>query len=455
MIPPRWQGAVLVAAALVPFAPLLLQAARLGVPDTLLIGDAAVMELRTRQAADGVQLLGPYSRFYWSHPGPAFFYLALPFYELLGEKGAALNLAALVMNAATAVAIVLTARRLRGGAFAWMTAAGIAVLALVVLPLLPASAWNPFTPILPLVLLSLLTAQLALGAVAHAPLFAFLASAIVQTHVGCGPVVAALTVVAIVGGSANRTGSRRALPATAAVLILCWALPVYEEVAVRPGNLTQLWHFFKGGNPEPHPWTVVIATLGYQLVLAPVVVAVFAFARRRQDATLQMLATIAIAEVAVAIPAIRAIRGELHPYLLYWTAVPGFMTLAVVAAWVVKTRWRVAAAVAVGAVAVALIARAAPHPEWRLYDPPDPAVAQVALDIERAITAAHLERPLVRVVEEDAWITAAAALVHLEKRGLPYYVEPGWTFMFGKENEDPGGHRPRLLIGDRTFRLEL
>jgi hypothetical protein len=37
-------------------------------------GDYAALELYTRLAAQGRQLLGPYSRFGFHHPGPAYFY---------------------------------------------------------------------------------------------------------------------------------------------------------------------------------------------------------------------------------------------------------------------------------------------------------------------------------------------------------------------------------------------
>ena len=63
----------LVAAAVVPFGPAAAQFVRRGVPDFLYTGDAATLELRTLYASHARQLLGPYSPFQWSHPGPAFF----------------------------------------------------------------------------------------------------------------------------------------------------------------------------------------------------------------------------------------------------------------------------------------------------------------------------------------------------------------------------------------------
>ena len=49
-------------------------------------GDAAIIELSVRRALDGVQLLGPYSRFGFEQPGPAAFYAQAPFYWLGGAS---------------------------------------------------------------------------------------------------------------------------------------------------------------------------------------------------------------------------------------------------------------------------------------------------------------------------------------------------------------------------------
>src|ERR1700704_6557105 len=162
---------LLCVAALVPFVPEVWQFIQRGVPDLLLTGDGAALELGTLRAARGVQLLGPYSRFGWSHPGPAYFYLALPFYESFGQRGPALNVFALVVDGAAAVAIVLTARRLRGGLFALAVAALLAVYSLVGLPFLLANEWNPILPILPLALLTFLAAHLAGGHTRVLPAF--------------------------------------------------------------------------------------------------------------------------------------------------------------------------------------------------------------------------------------------------------------------------------------------
>src|SRR5262249_30073317 len=75
--------------------------------------DYSAVELRTRAVGTGTTpLIGPFSRYGWSHPGPLLFYaLALP-YRLLGEHGKGLLLGALSLNVlATALALFVGYRR--------------------------------------------------------------------------------------------------------------------------------------------------------------------------------------------------------------------------------------------------------------------------------------------------------------------------------------------------------
>lgn len=82
-------------------------------------GDGALGELAVREAANGERLLGAYSRFGWNHPGPAFFYWAVPFVAEAGTRG--FFLAAISWNAAASVGIVLLGRRIWGGTGAAVT----------------------------------------------------------------------------------------------------------------------------------------------------------------------------------------------------------------------------------------------------------------------------------------------------------------------------------------------
>src|SRR4029077_17792587 len=72
-------------------------------------GDYAALELYTRLAAQGRQLLGPYSRFGFHPPGPAYFYASVPLYVLTGERFAGILLTAALINV---LSIALMLRRL-------------------------------------------------------------------------------------------------------------------------------------------------------------------------------------------------------------------------------------------------------------------------------------------------------------------------------------------------------
>src|SRR5207245_552305 len=126
-------------------------------------GDNPLLELATRDALHGHQLLGPYSRFGWHHPGPAYFYwLALPVL-LLEPGGAGIYLGATLLNlAAGAVVLGVVWRRAGPLATAW-TSAALAAFFLVLGPGFLREPWNPFVVVLPLAALVVLCADAAGG----------------------------------------------------------------------------------------------------------------------------------------------------------------------------------------------------------------------------------------------------------------------------------------------------
>ena len=55
-------------------------------PHAIATGDAAATEIFVLHATRGPWPLGPYSQFYWNHPGPLMFYLLAPVYALSGQQ---------------------------------------------------------------------------------------------------------------------------------------------------------------------------------------------------------------------------------------------------------------------------------------------------------------------------------------------------------------------------------
>ncbi len=486
----------------VPFLPAACQIARQGVPPIVLGGDGGVLELHTLFASRGLQLLGPYSRFLWSHPGPAFFYLALPFYQAFHQRGAALQVFTLSAHFVAMVALVLVARRLLGNVYALVMTGLLAVYQMLAATFAIWSDWNPWAPILPLALLSFLASRIATGGITALPGFIFVASAVIQTHVGFTPAVFWLCAAAGVGygvtrwrrsppvvasvRAAERRRTRWSLAAAGAVLIVMWMLPVYENLTARTGNLSLLWKFFTSAHGNEHTWGDAFSTVASQLALMPLAfVRLFGAAatdrvsgaannvlaglqvvgllstvalsiRRRQPVALA-LSMIALGEIAAALLAVRAIRGEVLDYLVAWISVLGFVAFAALAATVVPAVNRLVApragAWGLGALAIVLLAlamRAGAH-RFPIIFARDADLEQMVSDVETRMREDRIDHPIVDIISHKVWPQTVGLVVSLEKHGLPVFVAKDWVFMFGRQLAPDRPHYPHLLIGDHAF----
>jgi hypothetical protein len=495
-ISPRLLGALLVVAAAAPFVPGVCEFLHRGIPDVLFTGDGAVTEIRTLHAAHGSQLVGPYSRFHWSHPGPAFFYLALPFYEAFHRRGPALNLFAFVSNLASAIALVHSARALRGARFALVVAALLALYEAVEAPFSLSQEWNPVVPILPLGLLTVLSARLALRELAVLPAFAFVASAIVETHIGFLPVVAWLSVAPIASSVVRRFGrghppdSRRrplgpTVAATGVVLLVLWSLPLLDCALHWPGNLGDLAAFFTAPHRSEHSLREVSETVGRQLSWTPAAIvqelglcrepglalrAALALAEvaglvaasvaglRGRDRPLSALSALALGEVAVAMVAVYSIRGGIYPHLVTWISMVGILGLAAMAAWLLPPapprRGPGSAGARAGAAILALAAigygvRA--QIGRGVVRPPEADAERFVHGVHAYLVSAGVREPLVRAATNDVWPTFAAVVLDLYRSGARLFVAPEWLFLVGRQFAADGRPHPTLWIGDLAF----
>jgi hypothetical protein len=483
----RWKGAAGIAmlclVAALPFIPrgwLFLQE---GVPEGLFSGETAALELRVLHAERGVQASGPYAEEGWSHPGPAYFYLALPVYEALGRRGPSLNVFAFLANFAAFVAIVLTARRLRGSLFAIAVAALLSVYAVVGVPALLTDQRNALLPILPFVLTAILTARVAAGATGSWPVLVFIASAVVQTHVAYTLPVGALLVTAFAAGRRLST-SRTTLIATAIVVALCWALPLYDAIA-GDGNLPRLVAAVSTGAPAQQSWGDAIRVTAEQLSILPLALlqtlrldvdtaaglrlmlaatqalgaaALFVYGRRRADRVLTQLAAITLMLMAVALVAARADFGWASNPAFAWISAIGVLAWTTVAAWAMPPFERAllprnARALTVFA-AVGLIALAnAEGDRPRVYGERDVTVDALATAVEERLRAtASGTIPVAHIESHDTWPAAIAVVLHLYKRGMPIAVEESWLPVVGRQLAAPRGDHPRLVFGDVALR---
>lgn len=327
--------------------------------------DIALIELHVRDVGSEKVLLGPYSRFGWSHPGPSMYYLLAVPYRLLGSTSANLLIGALLLNTAALVGVTIVAWR-RGGAV--LGALTFLLLGLTVRALGPQflrDPWNPHLPVLPLALLLLTAWSLALGKRWALPVAAALASFVTQSHTGYAPVTAVVLAVALVGFVRSRPV--RPLPAAAlaaGIVGLLWLPPVLEEVVHRPGNLRSLLDFYTGDHaatglgrgvravalqlgatPEwlvgrrpvqPFDGAVQLRSRIVPVAVVPVILAaVVGWRRGWRD--IRWLSGLVVALILAAVASMSRVTGALLPYLTVWTWIVGVMAWLLAGA--ALTRW--------------------------------------------------------------------------------------------------------------------
>ena len=233
----------------------------------------------------------------------------------------------------------------------------------------PFDIWNPSVTLLPFVALLLLSWSVACRDWWMLPWLAFVASFVVQTHVGLAPGTAAAIGFAVVVAvmrwrrdAASRTDtSRDAIDAerqrmgraglvSVAVVFVAWLPPLIQEATGREGNLSALVRFFTQPG-SAHTLSEGLTNTGLQatlmlrglfvpislrgdtqqlLTLALVVSAVafvgaLASARRlRSGDTLALLALVAV-ELVVGVYAVTRIAGPIQYYLVQWISAVGFV----------------------------------------------------------------------------------------------------------------------------------
>jgi hypothetical protein len=357
----RLSTLVIALVALSPFAVGAFSIVQRGYPPGALFGDRAILALTAGDAWRAPVLLGPYSRFYWHHPGPLYFY-ALNLLSLgFGRQTVGLVLGATAINVTAAVGILLLAHR-RGGRALLVWASILLTAYVVAIEPTPFDIWNPSVTLLPFVVVLLLVWSITCRDWWTAPWLAFVASFTVQTHVGLAPGVMMAVAFAIAvsvwrqrrGGVAlgddERRMVRRSVAATVAVAVVAWLPPVIEQLTSADGNLTALWRFFTRPG-SPHTLSDGVRNAGLQATLmvrslvepislradahqgltAAAVVTAAAFvvavvlARKAGAPDALVLLMLVGVELVVGVYAVTKVVGPIQFYLVQWISAVGFV----------------------------------------------------------------------------------------------------------------------------------
>jgi len=462
-----------------------------GAPERFPVSDAARIELYTMRAASGSQLLGAYSQFGWSHPGPMLFYWLVPFYLAGGRTLAATAAAGLTLNLlALWIAAAAVARRSERVPVLPLVLVASTALMLWRLPGFVTSVWNPHLTFVPFLSLLCLTAAVLDGSARTLPLVVLVGSFVAQAHVGLAPVgLAAIAAAAMrVAWHAYRDPTQRVRLAwyglgSIAVAQLVWLLPVAEQVTGNPGNMTRLFHFFLGAHDGSTPTTALawriwgrtiagvldpalaipighavgepialwLSVLGTVLVLLlPVSAAVL----RRHHSIAASLALATFGAAAIAYWSILHVRGAVGDYQVFWMGGIGAISVGLFAAAVISfvdapalPRWFSSVATHAAVAVTTLVAVLAAAPGMRSRD-----AGALSQDSERARAISEalvgawpslgMQRPMVRI-DDPVWAVGAGVILQLEKKGMPLVAED--AALFGAELA-PDGSEDGLVV---------
>lgn len=459
-------------------------------------GDEAILEASVRHFSD--QLVGPYSRFGFHQPGPAYYYLLAPIYWLLGGSAAALFVGAASINFGAALACVLVVRRFVGETAARWSAAVVGVLLLSLGPSLVVNPWNPYVLALPVLLTVLLAAAGAGGSWAAAAGAVAVASFVVQTHLATAPTLAVIFgTTAALGvalhrsnrepspgapldkrGTPQRRPGRKALLFGGFLILLVWTPPLIEQTTRSPGNLSRLARFFSASHPEhdrgiDHSVATTTGQVAAQLTVVPFghdriteptdpakvtvagvgvagAAAVMVVGWRRRHPVIASLGASSFVGPLVAIWSATRIVGEVFPYLLVWTSpllVPAAIGAAVALEPVrrrgVRYRRWVSGLTAMTATAVGLTLTWTASRELRPYGTSSEVAAATALT-RSWLGEQKADEVRVRIGEHDRWPLASGVAVRLDKDGIDATVDQEWTFLFG-DHFRPTGNEDALI----------
>jgi hypothetical protein len=454
--------------------------------------DIAVTELYIQLATRGDLLLGPYSRFGWHHPGPMYFWLQVPFYAVSGQRGTGLYAGALALNLASLAVLAWMLRRVNRGLLS-VTILGAWLLFAWRDRFTVASPWTGHIPILATMTFVGLAAAVASGRRWMFPLVIVFGSFVTQAHVALVPLVVVLSLWALAGAVVNgeEHGVRLAavLQTSAWLLAALWLLPIAEELAHTPGNLTRLWRFFVTNADVGQSFTTAFAAWTYALVGVlrpdlytpygghlvvthllwgiPVAVAeVIALgvvgvrgvrARRLFEGWLALTALVAS---LVSLWSITRIQADIVDHEIYWVVPLGAMNLAIVAAAGLRAadaRWfrNESTRHAIADVMCTLLVLACVGVGFRDFDRSvafetasrrrDAEINATYQSIRGYLDSQDIRKPLFRV--DGKWDMAAAVFVRLNRSARTFAVDDAAVPMFTDVFSAHGDEDAVIAIG--------
>lgn len=467
-------------------------------PDAFPFGDAAVTQVYTLEALRGFLKLGPYSQFGWHHPGPLYFYLLAPFYELGGRRTIGLVAAAAAINLASLMAI---GRLVDRGAGRFAAAAVVATLTIFLWRAdgLVGSIWNAHVVIVPFAALIVSCAALACGDLAALPVTLLVGSFVMQTDIALVPCSVLMMALAITVTGARRRrrlmSASRSLWLCAAIGILVWMPSIVEQISGAPGNITRLWHYLfvaEHSGQSARTAFLVWSDVTTAFVRTNLAVAWGAAYQARPSSSTAVLVVIQVLLLVVALVrccntgqrfiavlclfvmlasiicgwSITRIDDEIGDYQVFWISVVGVLGWAAMLTTFVPRAYstvstnslRFANAFSVvataGAICLAMHALLAAR-AYAVEQRDTPVKRQlVALDVLKYIDREQVRRPLFHVAQ-DTWLDAACVILQAYKHHPRLAVDQQWVPVFGEALSPTGREDIDFFIVDGAAHTTL
>lgn len=505
---------VLALVAILPVVPYLAFFIGKGAPRHSVFADFALIEHEARHVWKGETLLGLGSRFGWHHPGPLYSYFIAPFLSLFGSTSSGLYVGTAALTAAS-VATPVVAARIASGRIHALAVLAVMIAWLAAFGNVAANPWNRTVITIPLVCYLALLALVARGSSGSAIPAAFFGAIVMETHVSTVTTVAAsgfLAIVVLYVRARRRDGSwrgrldrieRRNLAVAVGLLVLAISPMLIEQLTAArgSGNISKLIAFllkreepFKSlavaskdfaqatawmpdrilegtlrteGSPMVVRWSPVPAGLSRtEITIVAVhivaVVAAFVVARRRRDTTSLALLSVGAVSSVLALSAIRAIAGEEHYSLLFWSTAPSTVSwMGVVSTfagaasdWVERRKApRMAMRVLAFAGAAAVIVTTIFQRDWLAANPAALVWGAEPREDLRAVLGTLHERlardgstPVIHLF--GAWPIATAAVLELEKDGVDVRLSDADAWSFAGAKTKAGVERPYHVYFD-------
>lgn len=371
----RVLAVALVVAALAPIiAVVITRIGRAYIPTS----DIGLIDMRVRDVWSlHPPLVGPYSRYGWSHPGPLMFWLLAIPSGLTGQASWATLVGGALLQGIAIVWIAILAWRRAGLALLAAAMAGVSMIYASTGSWVVLEPWNPHIA-MPFFALFVFQAwlfatgdhRILLGAVVSG-------SFLVQTHVGYAPLVAVVTAVAVFyvvadfrRNAADLADMKARVRRAAIVLVVLWSPAIVESFEHPPGNLARVVHYFlrtKGTEPpiglragaqllaaefrwppaflggsdffDPlrHPSLGGVTVLRLLVPMALLASALYVSGRRHATAVQRLLVMVTALFVS-SVVVLGRVTGVPYPYLFYWRPIIAVLLVLGVAAALVPAR---------------------------------------------------------------------------------------------------------------------